>query len=186
MLINLLLLSVVYVTIITAKPSKDRIIEVLTEKIDIKDKKYAIDTVSDYEVEYKDVSFKYVDTNPHQNLEKINIKIKKGQTIGIIGPTGSGKTSIVNLLTRLYECNEGQVLLNNIQLNNYSIKALRDAIAIVPQKSILYSGTIKDNILMGRNYSDEEVEKAITQAQAAEFINKLPNKLDSIVEQKWN
>ncbi|ULH62635.1 ABC transporter ATP-binding protein/permease [Mycoplasmoides gallisepticum] len=183
MLINLLLLSVVYVTIITAKPSKDRIIEVLTEKIDIKDKKYAIDTVSDYEVEYKDVSFKYVDTNPHQNLEKINIKIKKGQTIGIIGPTGSGKTSIVNLLTRLYECNEGQVLLNNIQLNNYSLKALRDAIAIVPQKSILYSGTIKDNILMGRNYSDEEVEKAITQAQAAEFINKLPNKLDSIVEQ---
>ncbi|WP_350266858.1 ABC transporter ATP-binding protein [Mycoplasmoides gallisepticum] len=183
MLINLLLLSVVYVTIITAKPSKDRIIEVLTEKIDIKDKKYAIDNVSDYEVEYKDVSFKYVDTSPHHNLEKINIKIKKGQTIGIIGPTGSAKTSIVNLLTRLYECNEGQVLLNNIQLNNYSLKALRDAIAIVPQKSILYSGTIKDNILMGRNYSDEEVEKAITQAQAAEFINKLPNKLDSIVEQ---
>lgn len=143
MLINLLLLSVVYVTIITAKPSKDRIIEVLTEKIDIKDKKYAIDTVSDYEVEYKDVSFKYVDTNPHHNLEKINIKIKKGQTIGIIGPTGSGKTSMVNLLTRLYECNEGQVLLNNIQLNNYSIKALRDAIAIVPQKVFFIQERLK-------------------------------------------
>ncbi|WP_245576691.1 ABC transporter ATP-binding protein [[Mycoplasma] imitans] len=182
-LINLLLLSFVYVTIITAKPSKDRIVEVLTEKIDIKDNKNALQSVDDYEIEYKDVSFKYVDNNPHNNLSNINIKIKKGQTIGIIGPTGSGKTSIVNLLTRLYECNEGQVLLNNVRVNDYSLKALREAIAIVPQKSILYSGTIKDNILMGRDYSDEEVQKAIAQAQAAEFINKLANKLDSVVEQ---
>ncbi|UTS70131.1 ABC transporter ATP-binding protein/permease [Mycoplasma bradburyae] len=183
MLINLLLLTFVYVTIITAKPSKDRIIEILTEKIDIKNKQNPIKTIENFDVEFKNVSFKYIDDNPHYNLENINIKIKQGQTIGIIGPTGSGKTSIVNLLSRLYESNEGQVLINNIPVNEYSLETLRETIGIVPQKNILYSGTIKENILMGKDYSDDDINKAISQAQAKEFINKLPNNVDSEVEQ---
>ncbi|QZX49152.1 ABC transporter ATP-binding protein [Mycoplasma sp. E35C] len=184
MLINLMLLTFVYVTIITAKPSKDRVIELLTEKIDIKDHEDAINVLDDYDVEFKNVSFKYIDDNPHYNLENINIKIKKGQTIGIIGPTGSGKTSIVNLLLRLYEPNIGEVLIGNKPVNQYALKTLRNTIGVVPQKNILYSGSIKENIIMGNeNYTQDDINKAINQAQASEFINKLPNNIESIVEQ---
>lgn len=180
---SLMMLSMIYVMIIISIPSMKRIDELLEEKVDIKDSSHPIDTVKDGSIEFRDVDFSYVNKARKSALKDINIKIKSGQTIGIIGATGSGKTSLISLIPRLYDATTGEVLVGNIDVKKYSLKALRDNVAVVLQKNVLFEGSIKDNLKWGNeNASDKEIMNACNIANATEFINKLPNKLDYKLE----
>lgn len=129
---------------------------------------------------FKDVSFAY-NSSANPALEDINFTMTTGQTVGIIGSTGCGKTTLVNLISRFYDPSKGSIMLNGRELNEYDLEYLHDAVTVVLQKSSLLHGTIRDNIIFGRTYTDEEVWKALEDAQAAQFVKKLPKKLDTMV-----
>ncbi|MFI3207431.1 MAG: ABC transporter ATP-binding protein, partial [Clostridia bacterium] len=134
------------------------------------------------EIEFKNVSFKYYEDGD-EAVSKINFKAKKGQVVGIVGGTGSGKSTVVNLIPRFYDSTQGQVLLNGKDIKDYTFSSLRDKISVVPQKSNLFSGTIRDNIKWGKtDASDEEIFRALDIAQASELL-KEKNGLDTIVSQ---
>jgi len=159
-----------------------RVNEVLDTKIDLTDEE-AIDneinkerTVQYGKIEFKNVYFKYYKNNKKWVLENINLLINPGETVGIIGSTGSGKSSLVQLIPRLYDVDEGEVLVDDVNVRDYSLKNLRDGVGIVLQKNILFSGTIKENLKWGdENASDDEVYKYAQSAQAHGFITSFEN-----------
>ena len=181
---SLMMLSIVLVIITISKASAERIVEVLDEVPDIKSPKKPIRKVENGSIEFKNVGFSYVKDKKRESLKKINLKIKSGETIGIIGGTGSGKSSLVNLIPRLYDATEGEVLVAGINVKKYDLKALRDAVACVLQKNVLFSGTISDNIRWGNeNATDEEVQKVCKLAQADEFICGFPDGYNTYIEE---
>ena len=181
---SLMMISMIVVMLTMAKASADRIYEVLIEEPSIKNKKNAIKEVKNGDIEFENVSFSYVGEKDSECLSNINIKIKSGETIGIIGGTGSGKSTLVNLIPRLYDATEGTVKVGDVDVRDYDMKSLRDEVANVLQKNVLFSGTIKDNIKWGdANATDEEVERVCKLAQADEFIQGFPDKYDTYIEQ---
>lgn len=183
-LMSLMMLSMVLMMMSRAVASAQRIIEVLEEEPDIKDPVNPVTEVRDGEIEFRNVNFKYEDDGDENNLEGINIKIKSGETIGIIGSTGSGKSSLVQLIPRLYDATEGEVFVGGVNVKNYHIETLRNEVAMVLQKNTLFSGTIKENLMWGNeNATDAEIEAAATSACVDEFIDRLPGRYDMHLEQ---
>ena len=183
-LMSLMMLSMVLMMLSRAVASAQRIIEVLEEEPDIKDPVNPITEVKNGEIEFRNVNFKYEDDSDENNLEGINVTIKAGETVGIIGSTGSGKTSLVQLIPRLYDATEGEVYVGGVNVKDYHIETLRNEVAMVLQKNTLFSGTIKENLMWGNeNATDAEIEAAATSACADEFINILPGKYDMHLEQ---
>ena len=183
-LTSLMMLSIVIVMITISRSSAERIVEVLNEVPDIKNPKKPIEKVENGSIEFKNVSFSYVDNKKKECLKNINLSIKSGETVGIIGGTGSGKSSLVNLIPRLYDATEGSLLVGGKNVKKYDLKALRDQVACVLQKNVLFSGTIKENIRWGNeNASDEEIERVCKLAQADEFIMQFPKGYDTYIEE---
>ena len=181
---SLMMLSMIYVMITMAIPSVKRCVEILDEIPDIKNPRNGIKEVKTGSIEFKNVDFSYVKNLDKLSLKNINLKIKKGETIGIIGATGSSKTTLINLIPRLYDVTSGEVLVDNIDVRKYDLKALRDNVAVVLQKNVLFKGTIYENICWGKeNASLEEVRKVAKIANADEFIMSFPDKYDTILEQ---
>ena len=166
-----------------AQVSAARINEVLDTKASIENKENS-DEVKNFDIEFKNVFFKYNDHSDNV-LEDISVKIKEGEKVGIIGSTGCGKTSFVNLIPRLYDATSGEILIGGVNVKNINIKQLREDVAIVLQESILFSGDIKSNLKLGnKNASEEELISASKDSQAYEFIMNKDNKFDEAVEQR--
>ena len=181
---SLLMLSMVLVMIAISKSSAERIVEVLEEEPNIKNSENPIHEVKDGSIQYKQVSFSYIDDKEKECLKDINLDIKSGETIGIIGGTGSGKSSLVNLIPRLYDVTEGEILVGGRNVKEYDLKSLRNQVACVLQKNVLFSGTIKENIRWGdENATDEEIENVCKLARADEFIQNFPDKYDTYLEE---
>ena len=185
-LTSLMMLSMVFVMVIMAQSSAERIIEVIDEEPIIKNKENAIKEVKDASIEFENVTFAYSDEEEEGKnaLENINLKIKSGETIGIIGGTGSSKSSLVQLIPRLYDVTKGKVKVGGIDVRDYDIKALRDSVAMVLQKNVLFSGTIAENLRWGKKDADEEELKEICKlSQADSFIQEFPSKYDTMLDQ---
>ena len=182
-LMSLLMLAMMLVNIVFSRASGDRIVMVLDEESSIKNPKNGITEVKDGSIVFKNVDFSYSNNPDVLNLTKINLEIKSGETIGIIGGTGSAKSALVQLIPRLYDVLDGELLVGGVNVKDYDIKTLRDNVAMVLQKNVLFSGTIKDNLRWGNeNATDEEMEHACKLAQADEFIQKFPKKYDTRIE----
>ena len=182
-LMSLLMLAMMLVNIVFSRASGDRIVMVLDEEPSIKNPENGITEVKDGSIVFKNVDFSYSNNPDVLNLTKINLEIKSGETIGIIGGTGSAKSALVQLIPRLYDVLYGELLVGGINVKDYDIKTLRDDVAMVLQKNVLFSGTIKDNLRWGNeNATDEEMEHACKLAQADEFIQKFPKKYDTRIE----
>lgn len=164
--------------------SGERVYEILEINSSITDKNIKISPVSNaLKVEFKNVSFSYKGSN-RNSLSNANIKVNTGETIGIIGGTGSGKSTLINLIPRFYEATEGEVLIDGVNVKDYNLNSLRDKIGIVPQKAALFSGTLRENMTLGnKNASDEEIKKAFDIAQASEFVSSLSKGLDTVILQ---
>lgn len=176
------MISFIYVILTMSYESAERIVEVLKEESTLKNPTNPVMEIKDGSIDFKDVSFKYATSK--MILEHINISIKSGETIGIIGGTGSAKSTLIQLISRLYDVNEGEVLVGGINVKDYDLDVLRSGVAVVLQKNVLFSGTIKENLRWGnKNATDEELVKVCKLAQADEFINSFPNKYDSYIEQ---
>lgn len=183
-LMSLMILSMVFVMITMAKTSAERITEILTEEPDIKDIDKPVTEVKDGSVKFEDVSFSYAKRMDKLCLSHVNLDIKSGETIGIIGGTGSSKSSLVQLIPRLYDVTEGSVKVGGVDVRNYDIEALRDEVAMVLQKNVLFSGTIKENLRWGnKDATDEELKHVCELACADEFIEQFPDKYDTYIEQ---
>ena len=182
-LMSLLMLAMMLVNIVFSRASGDRIVMVLDEEPSIKNPENGITEVKDGSIVFKNVNFSYSNNPNVLNLTKINLEIKSGETIGIIGGTGSAKSALVQLIPRLYDVLDGELLVGGVNVKAYDIKTLRDNVAMVLQKNVLFSGTIKDNLRWGNeNATDEEMEHACKLAQADEFIQKFPKKYDTRIE----
>lgn len=178
-LVALMLVAMSLMMISRSIASVKRIIEVLEEKPDIVDGAKAISTVKNGDIEFKNVSFKYEDDNEEFDLTNINLSIKSGETIGIIGGTGSAKTSLVQLIPRLYDVNEGEVLVGGVNVKDYKLETLRNEVSMVLQKNTLFSGTIRENLMWGNeNATQEQIDAACKAACVDEFLNRLPGGLD--------
>lgn len=183
-LMSLMMLSMIYVMMTMSIESMKRICEVLNEEPSIKNPENAVTHIEDGSILFENVSFKYSADAKRYALENINLKIRSGMTVGILGGTGSSKTTLVQLIPRLYDVSEGKVLVGGKDVRNYDIKTLRDSVAMVLQKNELFSGTIKENLRWGNeNATDEELMRVCHLAQADEFIEKLPEKYDTYIEQ---
>lgn len=174
----LMMVSMVYVMITIARNSAERIVEILDEVPDIRNNDHPIMEVPNGNVDFNHVSFGYAAGK--YVLNDVDLHFKEGETVGIIGPTGSSKTSLVSLMARLYDVNEGDVQIGGIDVRDYDIKTLRDAVSVVLQKNVLFTGTIRDNLKWGNeNASDEEIWAACDLAQASEFLHTFPKGLDT-------
>lgn len=186
MLSSLMMFSMVFVMVVIAESSAKRIIEVLNEDSTIKNKENPIKEVKDGSIKFENVDFQYDDAKAEDELplENINIDIKSGETIGIIGGTGSSKSTIVNLIPRLYDVTKGSIKVGGIDVRDYDIETLRNEVAVVLQKNVLFSGTIKDNLKWGnKDASDDEIIRVCKLAQADSFIQEFPDKYDTILDQ---
>lgn len=183
-LMSLMMLSMIYVMLTMSAESAKRIAEVLEETPTLKASKEPVTNISDGSVEFKNVSFKYSKKAKLHALSNINLKISSGMTVGIIGGTGSGKSSLVQLIPRLYDVTEGSVLVGGVDVKNYDIDALRNSVSMVLQKNLLFSGTISENLKWGNeNAADEEIRKACAIAYADEFVEKFPDGYETKIEQ---
>lgn len=181
---SLMMLSMVFVMIIISRASAERIVEVITEESDIKDNENPIYEVKDGSISFENVNFSYSKNPDKVCLKNINLTIPSGATVGIIGGTGSSKTSLIQLIPRLYDATTGEVKVGGINVKEYDIGALRNEVAMVLQKNELFSGTIKDNLRWGnKEASDEELVRVCKLAQADEFIEKFPDGYDTFIEQ---
>lgn len=181
---SLMMLSMVFVMITMATESAQRIVEVLQEKSTIEDPDNPIYEVKDGSIDFDNVSFKYSKKAERMALADIDLHIRSGETIGIIGGTGSSKSSLIQLISRLYDATEGSVKVGGVDVRQYDVETLRNQVAVVLQKNILFSGTIKENLRWGNlNATDEELEEACRLAQADEFIQQFPKKYDTYIEQ---
>lgn len=183
-LMSLMMLSMIFVMVTISIESCERIVAVLEEKRTISNPENPIYEVNDGSIDFDDVSFKYSKRADRYALENINLHIKSGQTIGILGGTGSSKTSLVNLISRLYDVTEGEVKVAGVDVRDYDLVTLRDAVSVVLQKNVLFSGSIKENLRWGnKDATDEEIEEACHLACADEFIEQFPDKYDTHIEQ---
>ena len=184
MLISLMMLSMVFVMITMASASAKRICEVLDEESDLHNPANPIYDVPNGSVDFDNVSFKYSAKADRMALENIDLHIKPGQTVGIIGGTGSSKTSLIQLISRLYDATQGTVRVGGIDVRDYDLEALRNQVSVVLQKNVLFSGTIKENLRWGdENATDEDLVRVCKLAQADEFIQTFPDKYDTYIEQ---
>ena len=183
-LMSLMMISMILVMLVMSLEGIRRISEVLEEVPTIQNPANPIYEVKNGDVSFNNVFFKYKESAEKYTLENININIKNGQFIGILGSTGSGKTSVINLISRLYDVTKGEVLVGDEDVRNYDLKTLRDNVSVVLQKNVLFSGTIKENLLWGNEFaSDEEIKKACKIAQADEFIESFKDKYETKIEQ---
>ena len=184
MLMSLMILSMVFVMVAMSKTGCERACEILNEVPDIKDNENPIYEVKDGSVSFKNVDFSYTDNEEKLSLKNVNLEFKSGETIGIIGGTGSSKSTFVQLIPRLYDVTSGSVEVGGIDVRNYDIETLRNAVAVVLQKNVLFSGTIKENLRWGdENATDEELVRVCRLACADEFIEQFPDKYDTYIEQ---
>lgn len=180
--ISLMILSMVIVQITIAKNASERILEVINTDSDIKNPKDPVIKITDGSIEFKDVNFSYNGENDKNVLTDINLKISSGDYVGIIGPTGSSKSTLVNLIPRLYDVSKGQVLVSGIDVRNYDLRTLRNEVSVVLQNNILFSGTLRENLKWAnKNATDEEMIRALETASALDFVNE-KNGLDTLVE----
>jgi len=183
-LFSLMMLSMVFVMITISRASAFRIEEVLAEKSDLVDKKDAIATVADGSIDFEGVTFSYTKTEDKLCLRDIDLHIEAGAVVGIIGSTGSGKTSLIQLIPRLYDVFSGSVKVGGLDVRDYQLNSLRNAVSVVLQKSVLFSGTIKENLRWGNlEATDEQLIAACQIAQADSFIRSFPDGYDSHIEQ---
>ena len=183
-LMSLMMVAMVFVMITMAKASAERVAEILDEQPDLRNPANPIHEVKDGAIEFDDVSFSYKGDEHKLALKNVNLHIKAGQTVGILGGTGSAKSTLVQLIPRLYDTTHGTVKVGGVDVRDYDIEALRDQVAMVLQKNVLFSGTIKENLRWGdENASDEELERVCRLAQADEFIQQMPDKYDTHIEQ---
>lgn len=181
---SLMMLSMVFVMITMASESARRIVEVLDEKSTLSNPENPVYEVKDGSIDFDGVSFKYSEKADKMALADIDLHIKSGQTIGIIGSTGSSKSSLIQLISRLYDATEGVVKVGGRDVREYDLDTLRNQVAVVLQKNVLFSGTIKENLRWGdKNATDEEMKAACELAQADEFIMRLPKQYDTYIEQ---
>ena len=183
-LMSLMMISMVFVMVTMAKSSAERIVEVIDEESNLTNPENPIYEVKDGSIEFSNVSFSYGSDKDSEALENINITINSGETIGIIGGTGSSKSTLVQLIPRLYDVTKGSVKVGGIDVREYDIETLREEVSMVLQKNVLFSGTIKENLRWGnKDATDEEIIKVCRQASAEEFIEKFPDKYDTFIEQ---
>ena len=183
-MISLMMVSLSFVMIIIARNSAERIVEVLDEQSDLVAPENALREVADGSVDFDHVGFRYNATSEKEVLHDVDVHIPSGTTVGIIGGTGSSKSTFISLIARLYDVESGAVKVGGKDVRDYDLVTLRDAVSVVLQKNVLFSGTIRSNLLWGNpNATQEEIEKAAKLACADEFIEKLPDKYDSPVEQ---
>lgn len=181
---SLMMISIFLVMFVMSKSSGDRICEVLDEVPDITEKEDGIKEVKDGSIEFKNVGFSYVKDKNKECLKDINIKIKSGETIGIIGSTGSGKSSLVNLIPRLYDVTEGELLVGGVNVKDYILKVLRDAVSCVLQKNVLFTGTIEENIKWGdENATLDDVKQVCKLAQADGFISEFKDGYNTHIDE---
>lgn len=181
---SMMMLSMIMVMITMSVESAKRITEVLETKPSIVSPENGVKEVPNGDIVFKDVSFRYSEKAERNALEDINLTIKSGETIGIIGGTGSSKSTLVQLIPRLYDVTEGTLTVGGIDVKDYDLIALRDAVSVVLQKNVLFEGTIAENIRWGnKDAGDEEVARVCALAQAAEFINEFPDKYNTHIEQ---
>lgn len=183
-LMALMMMSMIFVMLVMSLESARRIVEVLDEKSNLTNPENPITEVKNGDVEFDDVSFKYSAAAEKFALENVNLKIKYGETVGILGGTGSSKTTLVNLISRLYDASEGSVKVGDVDVRDYDMEVLRKSVAVVLQKNTLFQGTIKENMRWGNeNATDEEIVTACKLAQADEFISQFPNGYDTMIDQ---
>lgn len=183
-LMSLMMLANVLVMITISKPSMERIVEVLDEQSDLMNKSNPIKNVPDGSIVFENVNFSYVKDTEKNSLNQINLQIESGETVGIIGGTGSGKTTIAQLIPRLYDATSGVVKVGGIDVRDYDLEALRNQVAMVLQKNVLFSGTIKENLRWGNiDATDAELQQACELAQADSFIQSFPDGYDTYIEQ---
>jgi ATP-binding cassette subfamily B multidrug efflux pump len=175
-LMSLMMLSMIFVMLVMSQASVTRITEVLDETVDIPDNEGGLDILEDGSIEFKNVSFSYAKDPDNQTLSHINLSIRSGETVGIIGGTGTGKTTLVQLIPRLYDVLEGELLVGGHDVREYQLEALRGGVAMVLQKNVLFSGTIRENLKWGNeNATDDEIVEACKAAEAHDFIMSFPN-----------
>ncbi len=183
-LMSLMMLSMIFVMIIISRASMERIAEILEEESDITNGENPVKEVKDGSIIFDNVSFAYKKDADEMCLSDISVSIKSGETVGIIGGTGSGKTSLVNLIPRLYDVTKGKLTVGGLDVKDYDIEALRDSVAVVLQKNVLFSGTIKENLRWGNeNATDEEIVNVCKLAQADSFVSTFPKGYDTYIEQ---
>ncbi len=183
-LMSLMMLSMIFVMITMSTASAKRIAEVIDEKTDISDPENPVKEVKDGSIKFEHVDFAYNKESSDPVLKDINLDIKSGETIGIIGGTGSAKSSLVNLISRLYDVTSGRILVGGVDVRSYGLEEIRDQVSVVLQKNVLFSGTIKDNLRWGDpNASDEDIKRVCRLACADEFIEKMPDGYDTYIEQ---
>lgn len=187
MLMSLMMVTFVFVMIMIAEASTDRITEVLTEVPDMQEKDNAVKTVPNGDIDFDHVEFSYAGEGGNLSLKDINLHIKSGQTIGIIGGTGSAKSTLVQMIPRLYDVTNGSVKVGGIDVRDYNLEILRDQVSMVLQKNVLFSGTIYENIRWGNeNASDEEVQRVCRLAQADGFVKEFPAGYNTMIVQGGN
>ena len=183
-LMNLMMLSMIFVMLTMSRASGERVCEVLNEKSTLHNPENPVYEVSDGSIEFNNVGFSYSGSEEKLCLKNVNIKIKSGETVGIIGSTGSSKTSLVQLIPRLYDVTTGSIKVGGIDVREYDIESLRSEVAMVLQKNVLFSGTVKDNLRWGKeDATDEEMIEACKSAQAHGFITEMPEGYDTYIEQ---
>ena len=183
-LMSLMMLSMIYVMLTISAQAAKRVCEVLDEVPDMKDPENPITEVKDGSIDFENVNFKYSAQAQKFALSDIDLHIDSGMTVGIIGGTGSSKSTLIQLIPRLYDVTEGSVKVGGVDVRDYSIESLRNSVAVVLQKNLLFAGSIKDNLRWGNpNATDEEIEEACRLAQADEFVRSFPDGYDSMIEQ---
>ncbi|MBQ8550679.1 MAG: ABC transporter ATP-binding protein [Clostridia bacterium] len=183
-LMSLMMLSMLFVTLTMAIESGRRVCEVLDEESTLKNPENPVDIVADGSIDFRDVTFKYSEKAERYALEGINLHIESGETVGIIGGTGSSKTTLIQLISRLYDVTDGAVYVGGVDVRKYDLETLRNQVSVVLQKNVLFSGTIKENLRWGdKNATDEELIEAAKSACAHEFIESFPDGYDTYIEQ---
>ena len=181
---SLMMLSMILVMLTISRSSAERIVEVLDETPDIQSPENSITAVADGSIEFKHVSFSYINDKKKESLKSINLSIRPGETVGILGSTGSGKSSLVNLIPRLYDVTQGSLLVGGKNVKEYDLDTLRNEVSVVLQKNVLFSGTIIDNIRWGNeNASLEDIKRVCKLAQADEFISQFPDGYNTYIEE---
>ena len=183
-LMSLMMLSMVFVQLTMSAASASRIAEVIEEEPDIVNPKHPVMEVKNGQVEFNHVRFAYKGGSGEYALNNVQLSIKSGETVGVIGGTGSGKSTLVNLISRLYDVSKGTVYVGGVDVRNYDLETLRNAVAVVLQQNTLFSGTVRDNLLWGNpQATDEQCRQACRDAQADEFISRMPEEYDTWIEQ---